>query len=48
MSDAQIAIPGGGTTTIAQFMSDTFNYQYTWIGPVIGILVAWTVGALPV
>lgn len=27
-------------------MEDTFNYQYSWIGNVVGILVAWTVCAL--
>jgi hypothetical protein len=47
---SQISIPGGGTTTIKQYLADNYNYQYSWIGPVIGILCGFMVffGALAI
>lgn len=46
----QVTIPGGGTTTIRAYLETTFSYQHSWIGNVVGILVAFMVffGALAI
>ena len=38
-----MAIPGGGSTTIKTYLSDTFGYELSFIGPVIAILVMFSV-----
>ena len=51
----QIAILGTTETpTIQQYIKDSFGYEYSFIGPVVGILLGFTVffaglaiGALP-
>ena len=46
----QVEIPGGGSTTISAYLDSVFNYQHSWIGNVIGILIAFMVffGALAI
>ncbi|KAK9836331.1 hypothetical protein WJX81_006307 [Elliptochloris bilobata] len=41
--EEEVAIPGGGTTTIKAYLRDTFGYELELIGPVIAILVAFSV-----
>ena len=40
---AQVSIPGGGSTTIRAYLEEYYNYKTPFIGPVFGILVAFTV-----
>lgn len=46
----QVSIPGGGSTTIQEYLKSSFNYETSWIGTVIGILCGWMVffGALAI
>ena len=37
-----MAIPGGGTTPIKAYLSDTYGYQLQDIGRVVGTLVAFS------
>lgn len=37
-----MAIPGGGTTTIKAYLRDTYAYELEFIGPVIAILVCFS------
>ena len=39
----QVAIPGGGSTTIKAYLRETFGYELGFIGPVIAILVMFSV-----
>ncbi len=39
---SQVAIPGGGTSTIKAYLSDTYGYQLHDIGRVVGTLVAFS------
>jgi hypothetical protein len=38
----QVAIPGGGTTMIKAYLSDTYGYELHDIGRVVGTLVAFS------
>lgn len=38
----QVAIPGGGTTTIKAYLRDTYSYELEFIGPVVAILVGFS------
>ncbi|BDA40539.1 Pleiotropic drug resistance protein 1 [Coccomyxa sp. Obi] len=45
-----VDIPGGGSTTISGYLDSTYNYQLSWIGNIIGILIGFMVffGALAI
>ena len=39
----QINIPGAAPTTIRDYLAQNYNYHYSFIGPVVGILLGFTV-----
>lgn len=39
----QITIPGAEPTTIQDYLAQNYNYHYSFIGPVVGILLGFTV-----
>ena len=39
----QLTIPGADNTTIQQYLSQNYGYEYSFIGPVVGILLGFTV-----
>ena len=39
----QISIPGAPTTTIQGYLQQNYGYEYSFIGPVVGILLGFTV-----
>ena len=44
MLRTQISIVGqSNTETIKQYLLDSFNYKYSFIGPVVAILLAFTI-----
>lgn len=47
---AQVSIPGGGDITIKAYLEEFYSYKTPFIGPVFGILCAFTVffGALAI
>lgn len=39
----QITIPGASPTTIQAYLSQNYGYEYSFIGPVVGILLGFTI-----
>lgn len=39
----QIDIPGSTPTTIQDYLAANYNYHYSFIGPVVGILLGFTI-----
>ena len=39
----QIDIPGSTPTTIQDYLAQNYGYHYSFIGPVVGILLGFTV-----
>ena len=39
----QITVPGGTPTTVKAFLHDSFAYDLSFIGPVVGILFGFTI-----
>ena len=39
----QITQPGGPNTTVQAYLADNYDYHYDFIGPVVGILLAFTI-----
>ena len=39
----QITIPGSDPMTIQDYLAENYGYHYSFIGPVVGILLGFTV-----
>lgn len=39
----QITVPGGSPTTIQAILGDMYGYHLSFIGPVVGILLGFTI-----